>query len=476
MFKKLGVLLLVLSALLIIPMAANADEMIDSGICGKEGDNLTWKLDVEGTLIISGTGEMANYFPQSQPWDIKNIEKIVICDGVTSVGDCAFKDCMVTDVKFADSVTSIGGLAFSGCRNLNSITIPEGVIYIGGSAFVGCGRLYIMVEENNPNYCDIDGVLFSKDGSEIIAYAKDRLQPKYTVPNTVISIASCAFCQCFGLNDIEISNNVINIGISAFFGCKNLQNINIPDSVIQIDEMAFGYCGKLNISVADNNSVYCDIDGVLFSKDKSKIIAYSKDELQSEYSIPGFVEKISVSAFASCYGLTYINISNNVTNIDERAFSYCENMKKINIPDSVIKIGTDAFESCINLTDVYYRGSEEGWNNISIDGFNEYLTNANIHFNYNMSVSEVLIENDVIIVNTNLDNLVVSEDRKFSEVFVALYDENGAVIDFYNAVYDGAEISGTLKNSDSADHIKVFVWNKDGSLEPITDVPEYISL
>ena len=93
-----------------------------------------------------------------------------------------------------------------------------------------------------------------------------------------------------------------------------------------------------------------------------------------------------------------------------------------------------------------------------------------------MPVSDIVIQNDIISVSTSLDNIVKIEDREKSEVFAALYDENDVLIDAYTAVYDGADIVSELKYSDKADHIKVFVWNKDGSLEPITDVPEVIDV
>lgn len=78
-------------------------------------------------------------------------------------------------------------------------------------------------------------------------------------------------------------------------------------------------------------------------------------------------------------------------------------------------------------------------------------------------------------MSTSLDGLR-AEDREISAVLAALYDENGAMIDICSTEYDGADVKSEFEYRAGADHIKVFVWNKDGSLKPLTDVPEYIDL
>ena len=92
-----------------------------------------------------------------------------------------------------------------------------------------------------------------------------------------------------------------------------------------------------------------------------------------------------------------------------------------------------------------------------------------------MSKSDVVIQNGVITVTTSLDGLR-EEDKEISAVLAALYDENGAMIDICPTEYNGSDVKSEFEYRAEADHIKVFVWNKDGSLKPITDVPEYIDL
>ena len=119
--------------------------MVASGNCGQSGANVTWSLDSEGTMTISGSGKMKDWsYFSDKPWDSNknSIKNIVVVNGVTSIGDYAFRDCTgLTSISLPDGVTRIGSSAFSGCAGLTSISLPDGVMSIGNSAFSGCAGL-----------------------------------------------------------------------------------------------------------------------------------------------------------------------------------------------------------------------------------------------------------------------------------------------------------------------------------------------
>ena len=120
----------------------NFGEVADKVVIRWNEGNLTWTLDAEGTMAISGTGAMKNYGTNNSPAAQKkaSVKKVVIEDGITSIGDYAFFDCSsLTSIEIPEGVTSIGEGAFSNCRNLASIEIPESVTSIGDFAFFGCG-------------------------------------------------------------------------------------------------------------------------------------------------------------------------------------------------------------------------------------------------------------------------------------------------------------------------------------------------
>jgi len=212
-------------------------------------------------------------------------------------------------------VKSIGDSAFYRCSSLTAITIPDSVKRVGDSAFSGCSGL--------------TGI---------------------TIPDSVTSIGKWAFSGCSGLNGISISNRVTSIGDWAFEGCSSLTAITIPDSVTSIGDWAFDGCSSLTaISVNDNNINYCDINGVLFSKDKTLLIAYPGGR-NGDYSVPDSVTHIGDSAFFCCSSLTAITIPDSVKSIGDTAFYRCSGLTGITIPDSVTSIGDMAFEDCIRLT------------------------------------------------------------------------------------------------------------------------------
>ena len=221
--------------------------------------------------------------------------------------------------------------AFFGCTRITSIVIPDSVISIDRSAFSGCTNLAeITVSPDNKNYSSVDGVLFNKDGSELIVYPKGNGRSAYTVPDGVTSI-----------------------GGSAFFGCTNLAEIVIPNSVISIDKYTFSGCINLtDITVSPDNKNYSSVDGVLFNKDGSELIVYLKGNGRSAYTVPDGVTQISYSAFYDCTSLAEIVIPDSVTSIGGSAFSGCTSLAEIVIPDSVTSIGGSAFSGCTSLAEI----------------------------------------------------------------------------------------------------------------------------
>ena len=163
---------------------------------------------------------------------------------VTGIGDSAFFNCRdLTSVTIPDGVTSIGGNAFDGCKGLTSVTIGSGVTSIGKIAFFGCsGLTSIVVDSANTVYDSRDNcnAIINTSTNELIAGCKNTV-----IPDTVTSISERAFGTCTGLTSITIPNSVTSIGIGAFINCKGLTSVIIGNSVTSIDYDAFYGCSGL---------------------------------------------------------------------------------------------------------------------------------------------------------------------------------------------------------------------------------------
>ncbi len=276
----------------------------------------------------------------------KYLTSVTIPEGVISIDSNAFYGCdKLTAITIPDGVTSIGDKVFYSCDTLSNVTIPDSVTSIGEDVFRGCSKLQnIIVDEDNKFYSSVDGSLFDKSKTTLIAYAIGKNDTYYEIPNNVTSIGEGAFAGCITLSNVTIPDSVTSIGEGAFAGCITLTNVTIPDSVTSIGEGAFSGCESLK-----------------------------------SIMIPNSVTSIGSEAFFGCESITNITIPNGLTSLENETFYDCNSLTNITIPSSITIVGDGVFAACDNLTDVYYSGSETEWNNISIGSDNSPLTNASIH-------------------------------------------------------------------------------------------------
>lgn len=221
--RLLSILLVLLTALTLLPLGALAD---DNNKCG---ENLTWEF-ADGILTISGTGDMYDYSEEPAPWSEYNdiIASITISDGVTSIGDNAFHSCCAESIDLqCTSLVSIGKNAFSRCTMLTSIFIPESVQSIGSEAFSLCEGLS-MVELPTTLTKIPDGI-----------FTDCALLDSITIPDTVTEIGANAFLRCTAFILEKLPAGIKSIGASAFENCGNIESLALPGTLESIGEAAF---------------------------------------------------------------------------------------------------------------------------------------------------------------------------------------------------------------------------------------------
>ena len=207
-------------------------------------------------------------------------------------------------------VTVIGHGAFLYHDTMVEIVLPNGVVTIEENAFLNCVSLSSL-----------------------------------TLPEGLESIGDRAFFYDAGLREVALPESMTAIGDHAFSGCTNLTQITIPKNVLSIGAGVFSESGMANISVDEANSIFCEIDGVLFTKQDNVLHTYPAGREGDKYEVPDGTKVIGASAFDSVTNLTEVIIPDSVISIEAGAFAYCENLTAIDMPEG-IDIADDAFEGC----------------------------------------------------------------------------------------------------------------------------------
>ena len=420
----------------LIPVIATA---ATSGTCG---NNVIWTLDDNGTLTISGTGEIKNY--RYSPFN-SNIKSVIIENGVTSIGDYAFRVCSgLTSITIPDSVTSIGDYAFSDCSGLTSITIPDSVTSIGNSAFRACSGLTSVTIGNSVTsignsafaYCEnLDSVYIT----DLVAYLNiDGYSP--------MGYANKLYLNGKRMTGaVTIPDSVTRIVGNAFHGCDSITSVTIPDSVTSIGDDAFQYCSSLTSVTIDNS-----------------------------------VTSIGDYAFQYCSGLTSVILGNGITNIDGNIFSGCSNLAKIVIPKSITEIESGQFSDCSKLTTVEYGGSQSDWEEIYIGVNNDYLKNAKINYNSPLAPTPKptpIPTTTATVKKSETDttyNFDVTPEVAYENcyIYAAVYDENGILCAINRVPLETTgNTSVSVDKNDNAKKAKVFVFSS--TLQPIITSEEF---
>ena len=377
---------------------------------------------LESVTIPSGVISLGSTFE-----GCTSLKNITFPDGVTSIKG-AFRNCTaLTTVTLPDSVEDVSNAfdgctalttlalpdsvedissAFSGCTALADITLPRNLKTING-AFAGCTSLTdIAVAEENPYFCSMSGIVYSKDQKTIVAYPTGRPDTAFAIPEGTTGIGNGAFSGCSKLTAVTIPEGVTSIGDRAFYACTGLTEITIPEGVTSIGDCAFGgyrtfdyehyteHIINMNLtsitlpnsltSIGDGAFQFCTkLESIVIPDGMTAIesgTCYGCESIQS-ISIPDSVMAIGGSAFAGCKSLKSIAIPDGVTKIEGWTFISCDSLESVVIPGSVTEIGNVAFNDGDNIKDVYFLGTKDAWQKVTIEYGNESVTeNAAIHY------------------------------------------------------------------------------------------------
>ncbi|MBR5157874.1 MAG: leucine-rich repeat domain-containing protein [Clostridia bacterium] len=388
-------ILSVIMMFVIILLNFSAISVLAATHSGSCGESLSWELEDDGTLSISGSGDMKTFYYNTSkpPWysyrskiknvfigkgvtsignyafvDCTSLKSVTISDTVTTIGDYAFDECSsLANVKMGNSVKSIGKYAFDHCACLTAIDIPIALRFVGSQAFAYCtGLTRVNITDMIPWFL----IEFTDNASNPLFYAKNLylngklITEDVVVPNGVTTISAYAFYNCDTITSVTIPKSVTSIDMHAFQNCTGLTSITIPDSVTSIGYCAFGGCtGLTSITIPDSvttigsgafsstgyakNADNWENDALYIGKHLTSV----KGTIDGDYVVKEGTYTIADLAFAN-RKITGVTIPESVKFIGAEAFRYCSALKSVVIGNGVTSIGDYAFANCTGLTSV----------------------------------------------------------------------------------------------------------------------------
>ncbi|MDD4822481.1 MAG: leucine-rich repeat domain-containing protein [Bacteroidales bacterium] len=299
--------------LIAYPMGRSGDYTVPEGVTSINRDAFDKCTGLTSIIIPNSVTQIGE---NAFSW-CSGLSSVTLSKNITTIADYAFSNCSsLSSITIPERVTSIGHMAFIRCEKLTSIHIPENVTQIGSAAFMRCERLtsvtlpnaaivaddsfcgctllkeYI-VSEDNLSYCTVDGVLFSKDKKNLIAFPAGKSK-SYMIPDGVKTIGAYSFSRCKELTSITLPKSITTIGADAFSSCTGLTSIKLPNRVAAIGDYAFlGCTGLTSLILSDN------------------------------------LTTVGTKAFSDCSGLTSLTLPKGLTSFGYRAIYGCNSLKKI---------------------------------------------------------------------------------------------------------------------------------------------------
>ncbi|MDO4548568.1 MAG: leucine-rich repeat protein [Clostridia bacterium] len=423
-------------------------EIIITGFLGG-----TWAAEIPSTIAGLPVTQIDDYAFYGDGI----LDELTIPDSVTTIGDYAFSESIISNVDMGSGVTLMGEMAFADCKSLNGITLSGGITDIPQGAFYGCTALM-----------------------------------EIAIPEGVVTLGDSALSGCSYLDSLEIPSTLLAIGANALSGCERLESLNLKN-VVSIGERAFKGCESVSsVSVNAGNSNFAVENNVLMNATETTVIYYPSGLSSDSYTLnkiaapDAFMDssiktltlaegaELGEGSFRECMSLENIIFTNSgITIIPEDAFANCPSLESVDLPDGLITIGEGAFSNCRNLNGVHIPASVTSIGDGAVPATNDlviYGTRGSAAENYAvgngirfvvsggvpvesiaLSAEECAVEPEktVQLVATLTPSNTGEVDIKWtsSRENVATVDENGLVTGIQ---YGTATITATAANGSEA--------------------------
>lgn len=448
------------------------------------------------------------YYSMSRGSYNETIESVIIPEGITTISTNAFRSCYnLKSISLPKSLQKLGSDSFYQCRSLETITIPPNVDIIGDNAFTGCESLEKVTissgvgsigEASFINCTALIEVTIpdSITSIGISAFKNCKNISQISMPDSVESIGAGAFLNCSALSSVTLSDNITTIPASAFSGCTSLKEINLPYYTSTVESNAFSNT-KLEIinigtklksinnlpihstslkeiNVVDDNNYYSSEDGILYNKNKSKLIRFPVMMKQKDFTVPDYVTEIGESAFADNTSIRNIYLHENCQSIQPTAFQRCSYLDKIyfyNKNCDIYMAKDTIYEDAV--INGYKDSTAEKYANLYGRAFNVLPTTTSVTTTttsrtttttttttttspskeLKLSVDRITLKaGEQYTITANQSNLTYSSNNKdvaivSSKGIITALSDGEAIISVYNSDYDVAQLKVTVNAS-----------------------------
>ena len=384
------------------------EDILAQGTCGAEGDgsNVTWVLTTDGTMILSGTGDVASYETKDAPWYdyrkqilglevqkgitsvsgfcyCENLREVSLPEGLISLGKSVFLSCaQIQEIRLPKSLKTLGDGALAGCSSLTEIELPEGLEMIGSYALASCDFTSVVIPASVTEMgfavfdCDYNLKTVEIKGNVLCLrkpFNDCAALQEVLITGGVETIEERAFYNLNSLERVQIAGGLKTIGKLAFWSCDKLTTVSLPDGVTSIGESAFEYC--VNLTTINLPDSITTIGKDAFYRTKltgplnipSSLVSLGDNAFHGCGGItgtllfPGALENISTDAFAGCTGVEEINLPRGVLTISDGAFNNCSGVQRLWLTNSIKTIGASALSGMKSLKKIYFSGSLWDW-------------------------------------------------------------------------------------------------------------------
>lgn len=335
-------------------------------------------LDLTNITLSSGLTAIDDF----TFYGCSSLASVAIPDGMITIGTEAFYECSsLESISIPDSVTSIGEWAFYYCESMTSGSIGDGIVIISPYTFADCESLVSLSLGQNVEIID--------DEAFYGCFSLKALQ----LPDSCVSIGAWAFAFCSSLNSLSINNGLATIEEYAFTYCRSLLNVSLAESVTTVGDYSFSSCSSLrslsigsdvssigsrvvsssanftDFIISADNSTYQDIDGVLYSKDGTELIAFTPAR-RGHYSVESTTQLIHKSAFLNCELITSVTIPSGILEINDIAFYSCRLLKSVLFEgDAPSTLGNSVFNYANADFAVYHYAGTSGFDHINFSTY-----------------------------------------------------------------------------------------------------------